>query len=422
MRSTINIASLILCYTLVCCTESRGQPSAYLALNKDDWPCWRGPSGDNRSTARNPPVEWSATRNVAWKVDVPGRGHASPCVVGTKIFIASAEESADTQFLLCYDRVGGQQSWRVDLHHRALPSIHNNNSHASATPACDGEAVYTAFASGGELTVSAISLDGKILWQKSAGRYQHANGFGSSPVLFDRLVIVASDNQLEPSIVAFDKSNGRVAWHASRSKSDNSATPVIGVVAGRTQLLLNGARLVASYDPQTGKVLWRVSHDTEVAACTMAFDELNAYASGNVPEKNLLCIRADGRGDVGESHVRWKTNQLITYVPSPLVVGHHLFAVTDSGLAWCRDAESGTVVWKERLDGTFFSSPVFAAGLIYATNDAGVTHVFRAADKFETLAANDVEEPCMATPVICGDCIYMRTSTHLFCIKNAGTK
>jgi outer membrane protein assembly factor BamB len=416
VRVPILSAILSLCSTLASGIESPSQPTAQPRLRGDDWPCWRGPTSDNHSIATNPPVEWSVTKNIAWNVEVPGRGHASPSVVGDKIFIASADESAETQFLLCYDRVGGKQLWKVDLHHRPFPAIHKNNSHASATPACDGQAVYTAFVSGGELTVSSVSLDGKTLWQKSAGQYQHANGFGASPVLYDHLIVVASDNQIEPSLVALDRLDGRAVWRTLRPKSDNSATPVVAVVAGRPQLLLNGARLVASYDPLNGNELWHVTHNTEVAACTMAFDESSVFASGNVPEKNLLCIRANGHGDVGESQVRWKTNQLVTYVPSPLAVDGYLFAVTDSGLAWCRDTATGDVIWKERLGGTFFSSPVLAARMIYATNDAGVTYVFRAGPKFEQIAVNDVEETCMATPAICGTQIFLRTATHLFCI------
>jgi outer membrane protein assembly factor BamB len=395
--------------------ELHAEAAAEGQLSGADWPCWRGPAGNNISDS-NPPIEWSPTKNILWKVAVPGRGHASPCVFGDKIILASADDSSETQFLLCYDRARGELLWRVDLHHRTLPPAHQNNSHASATPACDGKAVYTVFASGGELTVSSVSMEGKILWQKDVGKYQHANGYGASPVLFDRIVIVANDNQLEPSIVALDRADGHVKWRTTRPKSDNSATPIVGVVGGRAQLLINGARLAASYDPATGEEFWRVTHGTEVAACTMGFDKQNVFASGNVPEKNLLCVRADGHGDVSDTHVLWKTNQLITYVPSPLAFDRYLFAVTDSGLAWCRDAATGDVIWKERLAGTFFSSPVLAAKKIFATNDLGVTYVFRAAPQLERLAENDIEEACMATPAICHDRIYLRSAAHLFCI------
>jgi len=388
----------------------------------DDWPCWRGPKGDNHSPDQHAPLEWSAEKHVAWKVEVPGRGHASPCVVGDKILLISADDSRETQFLLCYGRRHGNLLWRTDLRQGDLPSIHRNNSHASATPASDGDAVYVVLAGGGQLTAYAVGLDGKIRWQRAVGDYQHANGYGASPVLFEGMLIVANDNQLEPALVALDCADGSILWQTARPKSDNSATPIAALVEGRPQLLINGAYGVSSYDPRTGKEIWHVAHGTEVAACTMAFDDQCVFASGNVPEKNLLCVRAGGTGDVTGTHIRWRTNTLITYVPSPLYSNDRLFVVNDSGLAWCRDAKTGEVIWKHRLGGNFFASPVLAGGNIYATSEAGITYVFRAGTEFELLAENDIGETCMATPVICGGRIYLRSTSQLFCIGTTATE
>jgi hypothetical protein len=151
----------------------------------------------------------------------------------------------------------------------------------------------------------------------------------------------------------------------------------------------------------------------------MAFDSRHVYASGNVPEKNLLCVRADGQGDVSGTHVVWSTNQLITYVPSLLLVNDYLFAVNDSGVAWCRDANTGQIIWKHRLGGKFFASPLLACGNIYATSEAGITYVFRAGPKFELIAENDIGEICMATPAVAGGKVYLRSLMHLYCIGNA---
>ena len=388
---------------------------------RGDWPCWRGASGTNHSGDEQAPVEWSSTDNVLWKVAVPGRGYASPCIVGDHIFLPSADDKEKTQFLLCFARDDGHLLWREQLRSGGLPPINKFNSHASATAACDGESVYVALVSDDQLWVSAVSLAGELLWQQSVGGYQHANGFGASPLLHGNLVIVASDNQLDPAIVALNGADGTTAWKTERRKSDNSATPVVGTVAGRKQLLLNGAYSANSYDPDTGKEIWHVSHGTEVVACTMAFDDENVYASGNVPEKKMLAVRGDGQGDVTGSHVLWTTTREVTYVPSPICVGKHLFIVNDSGTAFCRDSRTGKVIWKERLGGNFFSSPVLAAGNLYATNDAGVTYVFRAGPEFELVAKNDIGETCMATPVFCGGRVYLRTSDHLYCIGSGSS-
>jgi outer membrane protein assembly factor BamB len=236
--------------------------------------------------------------------------------------------------------------------------------------------------------------------------------------MFGQLVIVANDNEIDPSLAAFDRSDGHIVWQVKRPTSDNSATPVVATIAGRPQLLLNGANAVISYDPATGDEIWRVNHSTEVAACTIAFDDSCVYASGNVPDKFMLGIRADGRGDVTNANVLWSTHEANTYVPSPLTCDQLLFVVVDSGTAYCRDARSGEVLWKHRLGGSFFASPVAAGGNIYAVNDTGITYVFRAANSFELVAQNDIGESCVATPVFTGDRLYLRTVSALYCIGN----
>jgi outer membrane protein assembly factor BamB len=384
----------------------------------EDWPCWRGPNGDNHSCSQHPPVEWSASNNVLWKAAVPGLGHASPCIVGDRIFLASADEITQTQFLICLDRRNGQQLWRVDLGQGKLPPKHEKNSHASATPACDGCFVYLLLANADQLWASAVSVDGKLAWQRSVGDFKHVNGYGSSPAMFGQLVIVANDNEIDPSLAALDRSDGHIVWQVKRPTSDNSATPVVATIAGRPQLLLNGANAVVSYDPATGDEIWRVNHSTEVAACTIAFDDSCVYASGNVPDKFMLGIRADGRGDVTNANVLWSTHEANTYVPSPLICDQLLFVVVDSGTAYCRDARSGEVLWKHRLGGSFFASPVAAGGNIYAVNDTGITYVFRGANSFELVAQNDIGESCVATPVFAGDRLYLRTVSALYCIGN----
>jgi len=401
--------------------EDGSAQSDRAAISEDDWPCWRGPRGDNHALDPRPPVRWSETEGVVWKAAVPGRGHASPCVLGDKVLIASADEAASTQFLLAFDRASGDLFWRTDVHREPFPKINPKNTHASATPACDGRRVYAVFAQADRLSVTAVDLSGDIAWQKAVGKYKHANGLGASPVLHGDLVIVASDNPAEPSIVALRTSDGEVAWRTKRTPSENSATPVVGMVGGRPQLLLNGAFGVNSYDPVTGKELWKAAHKTEVAACTMAFDDERVYASGNVPEPCMLAVRADGAGDVTESHVLWKTRRSNTYVPSPLVASGRLFVLIDSGVMFCRELKSGKIVWKKRLGGNFSASPVFAGGNIYATSEEGMTHVFQAAAQYAPVAKNDLGALCLATPVICGGRAYIRTDANLYCIDGNGT-
>jgi outer membrane protein assembly factor BamB len=398
-------------------SSSQDESAGELTASTDyDWPCWRGEAGTNHSLSRDPPTEWSDSKNVVWRADIPGLGHASPCLMRDRIFLASADEKAETQFLVCLDRHTGKQLWSTTLHQGNLPAKNEKNSHASATPATDGQRVYVLMANVDQLWAFAVDFTGKLVWRMSIGNFKHANGYGSSPVLFKDLVIAANDNEIDPSITALDRLDGHVVWKIQRPTSDNSATPIVANVAGRPQLLINGAKAAVSYDPAAGSEIWRVNHTTEVAACTMAFDDLCVYASGNVPDKLMLAIRADGHGDVSSSNILWSTSEGNTYVPSPLICGDRLFAVIDSGVAYCRDSRSGDVIWKHRLGGSFFASPVAAGEYVYATSELGVTHVFRSADKYELVAKNDIGQACLATPVICNGQLFLRTESSLFCI------
>jgi len=382
------------------------------------WPAWRGPLGNNHSLSTDVPTSWNTDQNIIWKIKLPGRGHSSPCIVGDQIFITSAEETRQTQFLLCYRAHDGSLLWRRNLHQGVLPSIHINNSHASATACYNSGIVATAFVNDGTLWASGVTLQGRVKWQTKIGRFEHANGFGASPAIFRNLIILASDNQAEPQLVALESDTGALVWRTERPKSDNSGTPIVGTIAGRPQLILNGAFHLVSYNPATGQELWKVSHGTEVTACTSAFDTQRVVASGNVPEKHLASVLANGRGDVTGTHISWQTNRLNPYVPSPLIANGRLYLVLDSGTAYCRNLENGDVIWRTRLGGTFFSSPILVSGKIYVTNTQGQTYVFRATDEFELLSVNEIREPCYSTPAVVGNRIFLRTLENLFCIGN----
>ena len=382
----------------------------------ENWPCWRGAIGDNQSADPQPPLRWSETENVVWKVPVPGRGHATPCIWNDQILVATADEQEQIQMLLGYDRRSGEQLWQCLIHRGHFLPKNEKNSHASATPACDVRRVYVPFMNHDALWLTAVDLTGQIVWQQRVSAYSHANGYGASPVLFNDLVIVASDNKADACLAAYGGASGELAWRVGRKPSDNSGTPIVGIVAGRPQLLIHGARTVASFDPRTGNELWHVDHPTEVAACTMAFEGGLVFASGNVPEKEILCVRADGAGDVSGTHVVWRTAQRVTYVPSPLAHAGRLYVVTDSGIAYCLEAATGKELWKERLPGMFSASPLLVSGNVYATRETGTTFVFKAADRFELVARNELDEVCLASPVICGGRLYLRTAGHLYCI------
>jgi outer membrane protein assembly factor BamB len=385
----------------------------------NDWPWWRGPSGDGVSTDTRVVTEWSKTKNVVWKTAVPGRGHSSPVLWGARVFLTTADEGSQTQSVLALDRNTGKTLWTTVAHKGGLMNKHGKNSHASATSACDGERVYSVFINSDALHVTATSLDGKILWQSSPGPFRSEHGYGSSPVLYKSLVIVNGDNLSGCFIAALDRKTGKQVWKTPRKttgRHGSYATPIVAKVAGRTQLLLHGMETMSSYDPDTGKLLWSCAGPTEVTACTVAFNDKLVFASGGYPDKEILAIRPDGSGDVTKTHVAWRSRKGVTYVPSPLYHDGHLYVVNDGGVTSCFAADTGDQVWQERLEGSFSASPVLAGGNFYVTNEAGRTFVFKAGPKFQLIAQNDLADGGFATPAIVGGQIFLRTEHNLLCI------
>ena len=393
-----------------------GNPSAIKnapAVNaqKGDWPWWRGPTLDGKATGPSPPTSWSEKENVVWSAKVPGRGHATPSVFGNQVFVATADDNAQTMSLLCYERSSGEPLWSTELHSGGFMHTHGKNSHASSTPACDGERVTAVFMVNDGIWVSSVSLDGEILWQKEAGSFKPRHGYGSSPLIHKSLVIVAGDNDRSGFLAALDRESGEIAWRIARANRSSFGTPVVADVAGQTQLLLSGQNEVASYDPETGKEIWTSEGPASTTANTMVWSGDLVFASGGYPQRNVMAIRADGSGEVV-----WQ-KKYKGYVPSLLVDDGRLLVVQDDGVARCFAAETGEELWKQRLGGSGFSaSPVLVGDHIFVPNEAGTMFVFEWGDTFKSVSENQLASGGFASPVVCGGQLFIRTADKLFCI------
>ena len=394
-------------------------PARPISPGPNDWPWWRGPGRDGKSRDRQAPVSWSETKNVVWKTPVPGRGHSSPCVWGDRLFLATADEDAETQSLVCFDRDSGRRLWIREIHRGYLARMHEHNSQASATPACDGERVFIPFVNRDTLWVTATDLDGTIVWQKEAGPFTSEYGYGSSPTLHGSLVIVNGDNMDVGFVAALHRETGAIAWRTPRIANPSYATPIVAEVAGKPQLLLAGNSTVKSYDPDTGAEIWSCDGPSRVAAGTVACAGEVVFASGGYPEKEILAIRADGAGDVTASHLLWHSNKGVTYYPSPIFVDGFLYVVNEKGIATCFDGNTGAIAWSKRLTGgTGVSASLALIGAnLYVPDEAGTTYLFKALpDSLELVAENRLPEGSFATPAVCGARIYVRTTGHLYCI------
>lgn len=374
-----------------------------------DWPWWRGPNRDGTANDQQPPTTWSDTENVVWKTPVPGRGHSSPTIVGDTIYLATADEAQQVQSVVAFDRETGKQKWKRDISQGGFPKTHPKNTHATCTLACDGERLFVAFHHDAEVTLTALDLNGKPVWEKVVGDYdprKYEYGYAPSPVLYDGLVIVAGDYEKGGWIAAYDGATGESAWKVDRPEKLSFSSPIIAHVAGRDQLLLSGCELVSSYDPATGDRLWATPGTTMATCGTMVWDGDVVFASGGYPKAETIAVKADGSGKV-----LW-TNGQKCYEQSMIAHDGHVYAVTDQGIAFCWEAATGDEKWRERLSGPISASPILAGGNIYLSNEAGTTYVFEATPKaFRSVARNKLGDEAFATPTFVGDRIYARVAS-----------
>jgi hypothetical protein len=374
-----------------------------------DWPWWRGP-GRNGIASGGGPVRWSATENIAWKAPVPGRGHASPIVVGNRVVLATADEANQIQSVVAFHRQSGAQLWKSDVSLGGFPArIHRKNSHASPTVACDGERIFILFFNHHSIQATALDLDGKQLWQAKVSDFDYQRykyGYASSPVVYKETVILAAESDGQSFLAALDRQTGREVWRTPRPVNISYSTPSIGFIAGRDQLLISGAEHVSSYDPATGKPLWSAAGTTAATCGTIVWEGDVVIASGGYPKAETVAIRADGSGKV-----LWK-NVKQCYEQSMLAWQGHVYALTDNGILHCWRISDGQEMWKERLQGPVSASPVLAGGNIYWANGHGTMYVFRAnPEKFELLAENVLGDESLASPAVAGGQLFLRVAS-----------
>jgi outer membrane protein assembly factor BamB len=375
-----------------------------------DWPWWRGPSrnGVAHASAR-PPVKFGENENVVWKAEIPGRGHASPTVVGERIFLSTADEAQQIQSVVAFDRATGKQIWQTEVGRGGFPgSIHPHNTHATPTIACDGERLLAVFVRDATIHATALSLEGKQLWQVVVGPFdpqQYKFGYGPSPLVFKNSFIVAAEFDGESYLAALDRETGVRLWKTARPKTISFSSPVVTHIAGRDQLLISGANSVASYDPNNGDPLWSTTASTAATCGTMVWDGDLVFASGGFPDSVTCAVRADGLGKVV-----WKNGQKL-YEQSLLAHDGHVYGLTDGGAAYCWRATDGKEMWRARQKGQVSVSPVLAGGHIYQGCEVGKIFVYKANPQdYELVAENQLGDEAYASPAVCGDRMFWRVA------------
>lgn len=389
----------------------------------DEWPQFRGPTGQGIADVKTAPLKWSQTENVAWKVPVAGGGWSSPVVSGGKVYLTTAVKNAGGASLraVCLNLADGKSLWDSEVltaDSTAVAQIHKKNSLASPTPIVTKDRLYVHFA---HMGTAALDLSGKVVWRQTELKFRPVHGTGGSPALVGDQLVFSCDGAKEPFIVALDAGTGAVKWKIDRKQTTarnnfSFSTPLEISVAGQKQIVLPGSGHVAAYEPGSGREIWRVGYGMgySVVPRPVFAHELLFIGTG-FDRPNLLAIRPAGaNGDVTKSHVAWKSDKNAPLTPSALVVGDEVYFVSDSGFATCADAKTGKVHWTERLGGGFSSSPVFAAGHIYCQNEAGSTYLLKAGKEFKQVANNELDERTLASQAVVEGAILIRTETNLY--------
>jgi outer membrane protein assembly factor BamB len=388
------------------------------------WPQFRGPSGQGHATVTTLPLEWSETKNVAWKVPVPGTGWSSPVVGNGLIWLTTAVETRDGRRsggvslrALAYDAATGAEKVNVEVFRTNDPNPrHQKNSYASPTPILDADRVYVHFGAEG---TAALNISGTVVW-KTRLAYESQHGNGGSPVLYRDLLIVSCDGNGGPGdafVVALDAMTGKTRWKKTRRAPADQAytTPLVISVNGVDQLVSPGAYRATAYNPINGDAIWSVSYDDGFSNVPRpVFGRGHVFIATGFNQPTMIAVRPDGTGDVTRSHLAWTLTRGAPFTPSPLLVGDDLYVVNDSGILTLVDAVSGTIVWQQRLGGNYSASPVFAAGRIYFQSEEGVTTVIAPGRTFRRLATNTLDGGMLASMAPLDGAVVIRTDTHLY--------
>ena len=388
----------------------------------NDWPEFRGPTGQGHAPDAPVPLEWSETHNVTWKTPIPGLGWSSPVIADGRLWITTAlidPDEGSSLRLLAYDVATGSNTLDVEVFDSSeVNPLNPKNSLASPTPVLDpdGERVYVHFGATG---TAAVSTDGELLW-RTRFPYISQHGNGGSPILHDGRLIVSIDGYDTAYLVAVDARTGEESWRSMRPDPVSQAysTPLTIRVGDRDQIVNVSAFRTTGHDPATGDEIWSVGYPNGFSNVPRpVYGHGLVYLSTGFQTPTLMAVRADGTGDVTRSHVAWRLRRGAPLTPSPILVGNELYIVTDFGIGTCVDALTGEIHWQQRLGGNHSASPTFASGRIYFQNEEGVTIVVAPGTEYRELARNRLDGSTLASMAVLDGALFIRTDTHLYRIE-----
>lgn len=410
------------------------------ASDRLNWPGRSGPALNGLIAPEDTPglpVTWSEKtgENIAWKISLEGFGHSTPVIGHGRIWLTAATKDGKQQFVYCID----QQSGKV-LHHRLLfenpepePLKNEVNTYASPSCALEDDAVYVHFGTYGTTRLNPLTFE--TVWERRDINCRHFRGPGSSPILWNNLLILTFDGVDAQFVTALDKTTGQTVWRTDRTtdygdldengkpKLDGDirkayGTPSLVEVNGHWQVVSIGSRAAFAYDAKTGKELWTIRHDDFNASSPPLFHNGHAILNTGSRSSNLLAVKLEEstRGDVSDSHVVWNRDKGNSDLSAPVLVGNRIYSTANNGVVTSVNADTGEEVWKGRIDGTFTASPIATRDHIYFCNEEGTTYVIKAADTFEILAQGTLSEGQRASPSAADGRLFLRTFSSLYAI------
>lgn len=394
--------------------------SATLSAESEGWTRFRGPNGAGQADSPDIPLRWT-TADYRWRVSLPGIGYSSPVVRGERLFVTSADPHTAGQTLWCLNTADGSVSWRHAVDSKPHPK-HRFNCYASSTPALDESQVYfCAWTAQGVRVLAFRQSDGREVWRHDLGPFVGEHGFGTSPMVFEGLVIVSNDQDGRSFVIALDRASGSPRWQTERrSEKAGYATPCLWQPPqGKPQLILSSwAHGVSGLDPQTGRLLWElpVFQNRVVASPVVAAGLIFASAGVGGVGREMYAIQPGDPEHGVQARVAYTLEGPLPYVPMPVAKGNLLFLWHDRGVVSCLEAPSGKVLWRERVGGEFFSSPIRIGDRLYNTSRDGQMVVLAATEKYELLARFPLGEATHSTPAVAGDCLYLRTVSHVMAL------
>jgi outer membrane protein assembly factor BamB len=409
-----------------------------------DWPDYRGPWHDGHVSAPGDtkpvglPIKWSERENVRWKTAIPHRGWSTPVILGGQIWLTTATTNGQDFFAICVDAASGKTVLSEKLFHCGTPEPLGNdvNCYASPSVALETGRAFVHFGSYGTACMDTKTF--QVIWKREDLPCRHYRGPGSSPILHKDLLVLTMDGIDLQYLVALDKRTGKTVWKTDRSAEWNDldkdgkpdrggdlrkafSTPIVIEVGGVTQLISSGSKASYAYDPATGHELWKISTAAHSPATRPLFDRGLVFVVTGSGRSEYLAVRPDGRGNVTDTHIVWRTVRGAPRLVSPVLVGDLLFLLGEGGVMRCVEAANGNELWQERVAGECYASPIFGDGHIYCGDLNGKTTVLKAGRSFAVVATNTLDDGFMASPAVFGKALVLRTKTHLYRIESDTT-